>query len=83
MPRSPRIDFPGLPHHLIVRGNDRQPIFFSDDDRLYFLECLGEARAERGCEVHSFVLMSNHVHVLATPRAQFAASRMMQDVGRE
>jgi putative transposase len=72
-----------LPHHLIVRGNDRQRIFFSDDDRLHFLKCLGEARAVRGCEVHSFVLMSNHVHVLATPRAQFAASRMMQDVGRE
>jgi putative transposase len=82
MPRPPRIDFPGLPQHLIVRGNDRGPIFFSDGDRLHFLKCLGEARARRGCDIHAFVLMSNHVHLLATPRAEHAASRMMQDLGR-
>ena len=82
MPRPPRIDFPGLPQHLIVRGNDRKPIFFSDADRLYFLKCLGEIRAKRACEIHAFVLMSNHVHILATPRMDRAASRMMQDLGR-
>ena len=82
MPRQPRIDFPGLPQHLIVRGNDRNAIFFSDEDRLYFLKCLAEAKTLRGCEIHAFVLMSNHVHLLATPRLDHAASRMMQDVGR-
>jgi putative transposase len=82
MPRRPRTDFPGLPQHLIVRGNDRKPIFFSRDDRLRFLECLGQSRARRACEVHAFVLMPNHVHILATPREDHAASRMMQDVGR-
>ncbi|HSS26786.1 MAG TPA: transposase, partial [Usitatibacter sp.] len=82
MPRAPRIDFPGLPQHLIVRGNDRKPIFFSDADRLYFLKCLGEARSQRSCDVHSFVLMPNHVHILATSRAEYGASRMMQDLGR-
>jgi putative transposase len=82
MPRQPRIDFPGLPQHLVVRGNDRQPIFFSDADRLHFLDCLGEARSRRCCDIHAFVLMSNHVHILATPRAPRASSRMMQDIGR-
>jgi len=82
MPRPPRIDFPGLPQHLIVRGNDRRPIFFTDADRLFFLKCLGEARAHRSCDVHAFVLMPNHVHLLATARAEYAASRMMQDLGR-
>ncbi len=82
MPRSPRIDFPGLPQHLVVRGNDRKPIFFSDADRLYFLKCLGEAQARRRCNVHAFVLMSNHVHILATPNVESGLSRMMQDVGR-
>ena len=82
MPRQKRIDFPGLPQHLIVRGNDRKPIFFSRDDRLRFLDCLGEARTRRSCDIHAFVLMPNHVHVLATPREEHAASRLMQDVGR-
>jgi putative transposase len=82
MPRPPRIDFPGLPLHLIVRGNDRKPIFFSDDDRLYFLQCIGKISAKRACEIHAFVLMPNHVHMLATPRREHAASRMMQDLGR-
>jgi putative transposase len=82
MPRQPRIDFPGLPQHLIVRGNDRQPIFFNAEDRLHFLKCLGEARAKRGCDIHAFVLMPNHVHILATPRVEHAASLTMQDVGR-
>jgi putative transposase len=82
MPRRPRTDFPGLPQHLIVRGNDRKPIFFSREDRLHFLKCLGEARARRSCDVHAFVLMPNHVHLLATPREDHAASRMMQDLGR-
>jgi putative transposase len=71
-----------LPQHLIVRGNDRKQIFFSEQDRLYFLRCLGETRAQRGCDIHAFVLMSNHVHILATPRAEHGASRMMQDLGR-
>jgi putative transposase len=82
MPRPTRIDFPGLPQHLIVRGNDRNAIFFTDQDRSYFLKCLGEARNERGCDVHAFVLMTNHVHILATGRTQRAVSRMMQDLGR-
>jgi len=82
MPRQPRIDFPGLPQHLIVRGNDRKPIFFTRDDRFRFLDCLGEARTRRACDLHAFVLMPNHVHILATPRELHAMSRMMQDVGR-
>jgi putative transposase len=82
MPRAPRIDFPGLPQHLVVRGNDRNLVFFSDQDRLHFLKCLGEAREKGGCDIHAFVLMSNHVHILVTPRVEGGASRMIQDLGR-
>jgi putative transposase len=71
-----------LPQHVVVRGNDRSDIFFCDDDRLAFLKLLGEARRERECEIHAFVLMRNHVHLLATGVAPFAISRMMQDIGR-
>jgi len=72
----------GLPHHLIVRGNDRKAMFFSDSDRLFFLERLAEAGTRRGCDIHAFVLMTNHVHLLATPLRERAASRAMQDLGR-
>ena len=82
MPRSPRIDFPGLPQHLIVRGNNHGDIFFRDGDRLVFLKYLAEACARDDCEVHAFVLMTNHVHLLATGNGSMSLSRMMQDVGR-
>jgi putative transposase len=82
MPRSSRIDLPGLPQHVVVRGNNRNPIFFRDFDRALFLKLLGTARADRSCAVHSFVLMPNHVHLLATPYERGALSRMVQDVGR-
>jgi len=65
-----------------VRGNDRQPIFFSDSDRLFFLDRLAEAGARRDCDIHAFVLMSNHVHLLATPHAEHSTSLAMQDLGR-
>ena len=82
MPRRSRIDFPGLPQHIVVRGNDRRPIFFRDSDRLFFLERLAESLTTRGCDIHAFVLMSNHVHLLATPRCAGALSRAMQELGR-
>jgi putative transposase len=82
MPRLRRLDVPGLPQHLITRGNDRRDMFFSLGDRAFFLQYLDEARRDHGVHVHSYVLMDNHVHLLATGGASFALSRMMRDVGR-
>lgn len=82
MPRPPRLALTGLPHHLVIRGNDRRPIFFSDFDRLFFLDRLAQAATRRHCHIHAFVLMTNHVHLLATPNEELAASRAMQDIGR-
>ena len=82
MPRTSRIDLPGLPQHLISRGNNRNDIFFRDQDRRLFLQYLAEACADNACAVHAFVLMSNHVHLLATGNASMAISKMMQDLGR-
>jgi len=82
MPRSPRIDVPGLPQHLIARGNNRSALFFHPRDRLTFLGYLADACADSGCDVHAFVLMTNHVHLLATGNAKGSISSMMQDIGR-
>jgi len=56
--------------HVMARGNRREPIFLDDEDRESFLKALGEASQMTGWEVHAWVLMSNHYHmVIRTPVA--------------
>ena len=82
MPRPPRLDVPGLPVHVVQRGNNRQACFFEDDDYSFFLYALREACRDRHCQLHAFVLMTNHVHLLITPLVKWGMSRMMMDLGR-
>lgn len=82
MPRRKRLDLPGIPLHLVQRGIDRQACFFTDDDYHAYLEWLTEAARHYRCDVHAYVLMTNHVHLLATPLAPGAVARMMQYLGR-
>jgi putative transposase len=82
MARLPRLTAPGLPHHLIQRGNNRQAIFADEADRLRFLGGLGELAAAMGLAVHAYVLMPNHVHILATPAERDTTARLMQALGR-
>jgi putative transposase len=82
MPRPPRLELPGAAHHVIQRGNNRAACFFGDADRRFYLKCLVQSAARRGCEVHAYVLMTNHVHLLVTPCEAGAIGMMMQDLGR-
>ena len=82
MPRRARLNVPEVPLHIVQRGNNRQPTFFSDDDRRFYLECLKDAAERHRCDVHAYVLMTNHVHLLATPHAPNGISRLMQCLGR-
>jgi len=82
MARLPRLDVPGIPQHVVQRGNDRQPCFAADDDYQRYRQELGEAARRFGCAVHAYVLMTNHVHILVTPSEPGAVSRMMQAIGR-
>lgn len=82
MARQPRIDLAGITQHVIQRGNNRQPCFFTNDDRHYYLECLRSAAEKYGVSVHAYVLMSNHVHLLATGTEVGAVGRVMQSLGR-
>lgn len=83
MARQLRFRIPGYPQHIIQRGNDRQACFFEDRDYLYYLRCLSEASLDHECDIHAYVLMTNHVHLLATPRKPDGISRLMQSVGRK
>jgi putative transposase len=82
MPRPTRIDLPGIAQHVIQRGNDRQPCFFADADDLRYRADLRDIALREGCEVHAYVLMTNHVHLLVTPASRGAIGRMMQSLGR-
>ena len=82
MARLPRFDFPGIPQHVIQRGNDRQPCFASDDDRERHLQDLRDAACRHKVAIHAYVLMTNHVHLLASPPARNAIAAMMQALGR-
>lgn len=82
MPRPTRIDIPGIPQHIIQRGNDRQPCFFADADYLRYRADVREIALREGCAIHAYVLMTNHVHLLVTPASPGATGRMMQSLGR-
>ena len=82
MARPPRIEVPGVPLHIVQRGNNRAACFLGDVDRRLYLKWLGHAAVGCSCDIHAYVLMSNHVHLLLTPRTQGAASGMLQDLGR-
>jgi putative transposase len=82
MARLPRLTIPGYPHHVIQRGNNRQPIFATDEDYRELLALLEEHARAAGVAVHAYVLMSNHVHLLATPETADGIPQMMQAVGR-
>ena len=82
MARLPRIDLPGIAQHIVQRGVDRQPCFAAPGDYAGYLRELGEAALKQGCAIHAYVLMTNHVHLLATPDTAGAILRMMQAIGR-
>lgn len=82
MARLPRLTLPGYPHHIIQRGNNRQPIFSTEADYVTLLGMLDEHARQASVAVHAYVLMSNHFHLLATPETAEGIPQMMQAVGR-
>lgn len=82
MTRLPRLDVPGIPQHVVQRGNNRGVCFFSSRDRTTYLDCLVDAAPKACVDIHAFVLMTNHVHLLLTGHKPGAASELMQAVGR-
>ena len=82
MPRRSRIHLPGLPVHIVQRGHNRDACFFAEDDYHAYRHWLGEALTATGCQLHAYVLMTNHVHLLLTPPAPDAISRVMISLGR-
>lgn len=82
MPRRARIILPGVPVHLIQRGNNRTACFFADEDYRFYLDNLAEQAVKHGCAVHAYCLMTNHVHLLLTPQRDSSLGGMMKALGQ-
>jgi len=82
MARQPRLALPGYPHHVIQRGNNRQPIVLDETDRRMLYSLWLEESQRHKVAVNAYVLLDNHFHMLLTPPSDEAMSLMMQSVGR-
>ena len=77
MPRRARMSIAGYPLHILQRGHNKQACFEDERDYLLYLSLLRESTALYPCAVHAFVLMTNHVHLLASPADAPNVSRAM------
>lgn len=67
MTRIARLVIPGIPHHVVQRGNRRQKTFFDMWDRRMYLRLLRELGPAFGVTFWAYCLMDNHVHLIAVP----------------
>jgi len=66
---------PGVAHHVTQRGNNRQDVFFVDDDRRVYLSYLKDSATRYGLAISAFCLMSNHIHLIAIPETEDALAK--------
>ena len=82
MPRKPRFNLPGYPLHLVQHTQHHMLCFLKDEDRRFYLESLRNSRERYRFDIHAYVLMPDHVHLLVTPGHHSSASRAIQALGR-
>src|SRR5260370_19510918 len=82
MARLGRYFLPDQPLHVIQRGNNRGAIFFAAEDYASYHDWLAEAASRYFSRIHAYVLMTNHVHLLVTPRDEDSLPRTLQSLGR-
>lgn len=82
MPRRPRLTLANVPLHVIQRGNNRQTCFFAEEDYCLYLAWLTKYAHESGCQVHAYVLMTNHVHLLISADRIDSAGSLMKSLGQ-
>ena len=82
MARLPRLAVAGQTHLVSLYGHSGQPVFVDDLDRQLFLAALREAALQQQVAVQAYVLLDNHVHLLALPAAAAGLGALMQGLGR-
>lgn len=81
MPRCARMYVPGLPYHVVQRGNNREACFIEPENYQFYLELWRQMSTRYGVAVHAYCLMTNHVHFLVTPSVADSVSNAMKAVG--
>jgi len=82
MARLPRLNMAGIPQHVVQRGNNKQACFFDEQDYTVYLDKLRHYSNKYRVDVHAYILMTNHVHLLMTPQTETGVSQLMQALGR-
>ena len=82
MARLPRISLPGHAHHVVQRGHNRQCIVQDDADRAQWKNLLGDAAVTHRVDVHAWLLLDDHFHLVLTPHTAEGLGRLMQSLGR-
>ncbi len=81
MPGRTRMYLPGLPYHVIQRGNNRETCFIEPENYQFYLHLWQELSVRYGVQVHAYCLMTNHIHFLATPDNETSLSNTLKVVG--
>jgi len=82
MPRRPRTHLDGQPLHIVQRGHNRDACFLIEEDYQAYLGWLADALKSSGCQLHAYVLMTNHVHLLITPNTAESVPKLLISLGR-
>ncbi len=81
MPRRPRMYLPGLPYHIVQRGNNREACFYAVEDYECYLNYLVDSLSRYEVALHAYVLMTNHIHLLMSPKDKEGISNVMKVTG--
>jgi putative transposase len=82
MPRQPRLILPGVPVHIVQRGNDRMRCFREDGDFVFYRAQLRTLSRKFSCAIHAYCLMPNHVHLLVTPDVAPGCAGLMKELSQ-
>jgi putative transposase len=80
MPRQGRVVAVDVPHHITHRGNNRQDVFLTDEDRRRYQQLLSRSLQPCRVDLLGWCWMSNHVHLVAVPRCEDSLSRLIRRV---
>lgn len=80
MPRKPRIVEPGVPMHITQRGNNREIIFQSDEDKAFYIKTFIAYKRKFRVKLYAWCLMDNHVHFVLEPKDKTSIGKLFHRV---